>query len=279
MAEALHLLSYDPCASRVFCRRPLAELDRLADWVCERDPYGELPRLRAALGRVDPRDDDLRGHVRHQLWCAWRQAAWTAGTGRPLPAVVAAGRQWLDETRGHPTVLVTPMTMSTADALHTVSAVFADRHVVALGEGAIPQYDAEVSVVSGDVGSIRHVLRHLAAGGVLGTYADFVYADRDAEPTALFGRARPISSGFVAVASRPGTMLLPTVMRLSGDEQIAMEFDEPILVQGTPQDVRFAREAMRRLIAQLLEGLIRRNPRQWLLLPTLSFDSPQLARV
>lgn len=279
MAEALHLLSYDPCASQVFCRRPLGELHRLADWVCERDPYGELTRLRAALGLVDPRDDDLHGHVRHQLWCAWRQASWTAGLARPLPAVVAAGQQWLDETRGHPTVLVSPMTMTTADALHTVSAVFADRHVVAVGEGAIPQYDAEISVVNGDVGSIRHVLRHLAAGGVLGTYADFVYADRDAEPTVMFGRARPISSGFVAVASRPGTMLLPTVMRRSDDEQIAMEFDEPILVQGMPQDARSARKSMRQLIAQLLESLIRRNPQQWLLLPTLSFDSPQLARV
>ncbi|MBH5338471.1 hypothetical protein IHE55_28255 [Streptomyces pactum] len=278
MAEALRLLSYDPLASRVFCRRTPAGLRSLADWVCERDPYGELPRLRAALRLVEPHDDDPRAHIGHQLWCAWRQACWTAGVARPLPAVVASGRQWLDETRGHPTVLVAPMTMTTADALHTVSAVFADRRVVALGEGTVPRYGARLSVVNGDVGSIRQVLRHLAAGGVLGTYADFVYAGRDARPTTLFGRTRPVSAGFVAVASRPGTMLLPTVMRRTDDERIAMEFDEPLLVRGLPREARAARESMLGLIAEILEGLIRRNPRQWLLLPTLSFDSPQLAR-
>lgn len=278
MAGALHHLSYDPCASQVFCQRSPGELSLLADWVCERDPYGELPSLRAALRLVDSATDDPRDHIGHQLWCAWRQASWTAGTARPLPAVVASGQHWLDETRGHPTVLVTPMAMTTADALHTFSAVFADRPVVAFGEGSVPQYGAELSVVNGDVGSIRRVLRDLAAGGVLGTYADFVYAGRGAEPTTLFGCARPISSGFVAVASRPGTMLLPTVLGVSDSQQIAVEFDEPLLVQGTPRKARSAWENMRELIAQILERLIRRNPQQWLLLPTLTFDCPQLAR-
>lgn len=73
-------------------------------------------------------------------------------------------------------------------------------------------------------------------------------------------------------------MLLPTVMRLSDGEQIAMEFDEPLLVQGMPHEARAARESMRELIARVVEGLIRRAPQQWLLLPTLKFDSPQLAQ-
>jgi hypothetical protein len=278
MAGALHQLSYDPCASRVFCRRPPEELRRLADWVCNRDPYGELPSLRAALRLVDPGNDDPRAHIGHQLWCAWRQASWTAGMARPLPVMVTSGRHWLDETRGHPTVLVTPMTMTTADALHTFAAVFADRPVVAFGEGTVPRYGAGLSVANGDDGSIRDILGHLAAGGVLGTYADFVYAGRGAELTTLFGRPRPLSSGFVAVASRPGTMLLPASMRPLDSEQIAVEFDEPLLVQGTPRQTRSARASMRQLIAQLIEGLIRRNPQQWLLLPTLTFDCPQLAR-
>ncbi|MFH9575246.1 hypothetical protein [Streptomyces sp. NPDC017230] len=278
MAEALHQLSYDPCASRVFCGRPPAELRRLADWVCDRDPYGELPSLRAALRLVDPGNDDPRAHIGHQLWCAWRQASWTAGAARPLPAVVTSGRHWLDETRGRPTVLVTPMTMTTADALHTFAAVFADRPVVAFGEGAVRRYGAGLYVANGDAGSIRDILGHLAAGGVLGTYADFVYDSRGAEPTTLFGRPRPLSSGFVAAASRPGTMLLPASMRPLGGERIAVDFDEPLLVQGTPRQTRVAREGMRRLIARLVEGLIRRNPQQWLLLPTLTFDCPQLAQ-
>ncbi|AJT63896.1 hypothetical protein T261_2211 [Streptomyces lydicus] len=278
MSGALHLLSYDPCASRLLSQRTPEELRHLADWVSEHDPYGELSMLRAALRLVDPADDDPLGHIGHQLWCAWRQGSWTAGTARPLPAVVASGKQWLDETRGHPTVLIAPMTMSTPDALHTLAAVFTDRPVVAFGEEDVPPYDAAISVVKGDVGSVRHILRNLAAGGVLCTYADFVYAGRDAETMTLFGRPRPVSSGFVTVASRPGTMLLPTVMRLSDREQITMEFDEPLLVQGMPHEARAARESMRELIAQLMEGLIRRNPQQWLLLPTLNFDSPQLAR-
>ncbi|MGW1957583.1 hypothetical protein ACWCPI_33330 [Streptomyces sp. NPDC001920] len=279
MAGALHQLSYDPCASRVFCRRPPQEIRCLADWVCERDPYGELPSLRAALRLVDPGSDDPRDHIGHQFWCAWRQASWTTGTARPLPATVTSGRHWLEETSGHPTVMVTPMTMTTADALHTFAAVFADRPVVAFGEGAVPRYGARLSVANGDAGSIRDILGHLAAGGVLGTYADFVYAGRSVQLTTLFGRPRPLSSGFVAAACRPGTMLLPASMRSLGGEQIAVEFDEPLLVQGKPREARSARESMRQLIAHLLEGLIRRNPQQWLLLPTLTFDCPQLARV
>jgi hypothetical protein len=278
MAGALHPLSYDPCASRLLSRQPPEELHDLADWVCDRDPYGELPSLRAALQLVDAGNVDTRPHIAHQLWCAWRQASWTAGTARPLPAKVVSGQHWLDETRGHPTVLVTPMTLTTADALHTFAAVFADRQVIAFGEGAVPRYGAGLSMANGDAGSIRDILGHLTAGGVLGTYADFVYAGRDAEFTTLFGRPRPFSSGFVAVASRPGTMLLPAAISLLGSEQIVVGFDEPLLVQGTPRRTRSALEGMRQLIAHLLEDLIRRNPQQWLLLPTLTFDCPQLAR-
>ncbi|MFD9123359.1 hypothetical protein [Kitasatospora sp. NPDC059571] len=279
MAEALHGLSYDPLAGRLFAGRSPAELADLADWVSTRDPYGELPRLRAALHRVDPADDDLRGHVAHQLRCAWRQAGWTAGTARPLPAAVASGGQWPAETRGRPTVLVAPMTVAAPDALHTLAGVFGDRPLVAFGEEPTPRYGSSVPVVGGDVGSIRRILAGLAAGGVLCTYADFVYSGRDAEPATLFGRARPLSSGFVAVAARPGTMLLPTVMTYTPDGRIAMDFDEPLLVEGLPGDARQARAAMRDLITGLLEDLIRRNPQQWLLLPTLAFDSPQLARI
>jgi hypothetical protein len=278
MAEALLQLSHDPCASRMFCRQTPEELHHLADWVYDRDPYGELPSLRAALHLVDPGNDDPRPHIGHQIWCAWRQASWTAGTARPLPAKVVSGQHWLDETRGHPTVLVAPMTMATADALHTFAAAFADRPVAAFGEGTVPRYGTELSVANGDAGSIRDILRHLAAGGVLGTYADFVYDGRGAEAATLFGRPRPLSSGFVTLASRPGTMLLPASMKPLDSEQIAVEFDEPLLVQGTPRQTRSARQSMRQLIAQLMEGLIRRNPQQWLLLPTLTFDCPQLAR-
>lgn len=66
------------------------------------------------------------------------------------------------------------MTMSTPDALHTLAAVFTDRPVVAFGEDDVPGYETANSVVKGDVGSVRRILRNLAAGGTLCTYADFV---------------------------------------------------------------------------------------------------------
>jgi lauroyl/myristoyl acyltransferase len=169
------------------------------------------------------------------------------------------------------------MTMAAPDALHTLSAVFAHRPLIAYGEDGVPRHGTGISVVNGDVRSIRHIIKTLAGGGAFCTYADFVYAGRDAEPSSLFGRPRPISSGFLTLASRPGTMLLPAMMRLTEDQRVAMEFDEPFVVHGTPQEARAARGAVRALIAELLEELVRRNPQQWLLLPTLSYDCPQLA--
>lgn len=120
----------------------------------------------------------------------------------------------------------------------------------------------------------------LDGGGILCTYPDFVYETRAAETIRLFGWDRPVSSGFISLASRNGTMLRPLVCRHK-DDAVLVHIDEPVRVENQglsgPPDRTRARTAIGQAVGELLEGLIRRAPEQWLLLPTLTFESPEMA--
>ncbi|MCI4062691.1 hypothetical protein MRQ36_08945 [Micromonospora sp. R77] len=281
LAAALQELSFDPLHARVLGDRGPAEVDELAGWLAAGDPYRENRRIGQALAAVggDSGPDAVRRVLAHQLWCAWRQARWTAGAARPLPTTQVVGAEWLAETAGHPTVLVSPLTVPAPDALHAVAEVFGDRPLVAFGEdtsSAELPAGVRVPVVSEGSGALRRILATLADGGVLCTYPDFVYPGRGVEPVTLFGRRRPISAGFVSLAARPGTMLLPAVLHRRGD-RLVLRLEEPLLVGDRPADRASARAGLRQVLADVLAALISRAPEQWLLLPTLTFDSPQLA--
>lgn len=278
--STLRALSFEPTLARLFATTEWSQVEALAAWTDVRDPYGERKAIAWALTAMGI-DDDPSAHVRHQLWAAWRQAAWTCGAAEQLQMTVA-GREHLEETEGHPTLLVTAMTLATADAIDVIARVRrADRPCVVFGE-EMDSYDAsraaDVEIVSGLSGAtVRRILEVLSADGILCTYPDFVYDHRSAESILLFGIERPIASGFVSLAGRDGTMLLPLLCRRGASDEIVVEIDEPIQVVSDPRDRHGARVLILAAISTMLEEIVSRAAEQWLLLPTLTFESPQMA--
>lgn len=280
--SALHALSFEGTLARLLATTPRRAVERLADWVASSDPYGEHDAILRALQLVSSTIEDPREHIRHQLWCAWRQAAWTSGLAKPLPIRVE-GLEFLAETEERPTILVTPMTLAPADAMNAIARLnVAGRACVVFGEDLQVSTEDRLEIVTGmSTATVRRILEVLDARGILCTYPDFVYEGRTAESIRLFGTERPISSGFVSLASRNDTMLLPLIC-MHQDELMTVHIEEPLLVQNHGASDTTSRTDVRELIltavGDLLESLIRRAPEQWLLLSTLTFESPEMAR-
>ncbi|HWL37215.1 MAG TPA: hypothetical protein VNQ77_13610 [Frankiaceae bacterium] len=275
LAGALQGMSFDPLLSRVAAAHDWDALTSVADWLVTADPYGESDSLAAATRLLGLGEDDVGRHVEHRLWCAWRQAAWVHGREQRLPVKIE-GAQWLDETSGHPTLVVAPMTLATSDALVVIATAMGDREVATYGEDMDPSEglaDADVNLVGAGSDAVRQIARVLDAGGALCTYADFVYAGHRVVPVTLFGTRRHVAAGFVAFAARPGAMLLPAVCLARGDH-VVLRFEEPYAVEAD-EGVSRARlvPLLAPVVAGLLEDMIRLAGHQWLLLPTLTFES------
>jgi hypothetical protein len=290
LQSTLHALSFDPDLARLFSATPWEAVVQIASWVAARDPYGECRSLAQALSIASGNGGDVQACLRHQFWCAWRQAAWTNKCAEPLP-VRCEGFHWLAETEGRPTLLVGPMTLSPGDAMSVIAQVNTTRRpCIVFGEdidtGGNGAADA-VEMVSGmSAATVRRIIEVLSEGGILCTYPDFVYEGHMAESIPLFGKSRPVSSGFLSLAERNGTMLLPFACFHEQDETgdiLVLHMEEPLEVQVNARRDSAHRHAARALLAdtigELLAGLIRRSPEQWLLLPTLTFESPQMARL
>jgi hypothetical protein len=277
---ALRALSFEPTLARLFASTPWSQVEELARWSHADDPYGEREAIRRALAIVGA-DVDASGHVLHQLWSAWRQAAWTSGVAEPLQ-VTLEGAAHLAETEGHPTLLVTAMTLAPADAIDAIARTrSAGRPCIVFGEdmdteGQSPAGDVEI--VTGISGAtIRRILDVLDAGGILCTYPDFVYDYRSADTIRLYGLERPVASGFVSLASRNGTMLLPLLCSRAGSDKLVVDVFEPVEVVSDGSGREAARALIRAALSSMLEEIIGRAGDQWLLLPTLTFESPQMA--
>lgn len=284
LQSVLHALSFDAALARLFSSTPWESVEHLAEWVSANDPYGEEWAISRALGLTGSDSPDPLPHIAHQLWCAHRQAAWTSDLAEPLP-IRTDGLAHLAETEGHPTLLVTPMTLAPADALSAIARLNAsERPCIVFGEDVDAGELADagrLEIVSGMSGAtVRRILEVLNEGGILCTYPDFVYDGRAAETLSLFGTRRPVSSGFISLAARHGTMLLPVLCMHEGDG-VAVRIDEPTLIEDHGRADATARSTARARVAgvigELLEALIRRAPEQWLLLPTLTFESPEMA--
>ncbi len=284
LQAALLELSFDPILARLLAGSSGAEVEELAAAVATADPYREGPALARALEIAGGSSDLIADHVAHRLWCAWRQAQWTCDRARPLE-VEAVDIDWLRETAGHPTVLVAPMTLAVPDVLNAISGLMPPgRSVVVFGE-SMDEVDAGVSagleMATGPARRVTpRVTETLGRGGIFCTYADFVYDGRGAQPVELFGTKRPLSSGFLKLAARDGTMLLPLIALRRG-ETIAVQFEEPLqisLTEDLAADPGAARRAVAPLVAHALEALIAPAPEQWLLLPTLTFEAPQMSK-
>ena len=277
LPEALNGMAFDPVLSRVAAEHDWAALRPVARWLYEQDPYGEREMLDAAARLAGLGDDDVARHLEHQLWCAWRQARWMHDRAERLPVRVE-GAEFLSETDGRPTLVVAPMTLSTADAIVVIGSAMAGRNVVTYGEGmgaGDGLADVDVNLVGAESSAARRIAEVLGAGGVLCTYADFVYAGHQVVPVELFGTRRKIASGFVAFGARPGAMLLPAVCLARGDH-VTLRFGEPYAVDvdaDAPPPRSALVDLLAPVVAELLEETIRHAGPQWLLLPTLTFES------
>ena len=286
LQRALHLISFDPVISAVAALISNADIARIARDVVIADPFNERDHLRAAFDMIAPgKFLDAGRAIEHQLWCACREARWRSGTlGCELPLRVS-NAHYLQETSGHPTIVIAPMTMRLGDASSTVRRVFAERPVIFYGEevdsGTLGAGFDGAQVAGDGLTAVRRIESVLRSGGILCTYADFAYLGHAAREMTLFGRSRPVASGLLTLAVRFGAMLLPMVALRNGDG-IHVVVQEPIRLEGggprlRGDDKQLAMDAVAGAIAESLESLIRLAPQQWLLLATLTFEAPQMA--
>lgn len=277
LQRTLQALTFERSLSRLFATLPWeGVVEPWVRWIDSADPYHEKAAIVRAIDvagiAASPSD-----YVHHSVWCAWREARWQATQPSPLPLVVE-GERWLEETRGHATLFLSPMTLAMHDALGAVEKLLQGRPVAVFGEDLGQDQRAKLNsftVVTSGADAKARLREILDRDGVVCTYADFVYTGRRAEPIALFGIDRPISSGFVDLASLPGVMLLPVVL-LHDDGCVVVEMEEAYLI---PSDgaAGESRQALKSIIQETLERLVRRAGAQWLLLPSLTFESPQMA--
>ena len=247
-----------------------AREDDVARALMAGDPYQDRAALTRAAALVGP-DVDPQAWLAHRIWCAARRAS---GPARAPLSVRVTGADYLEETRGHATVLVSPMTLDTADALTVVEHLFPARRCVAFGEAMTGDEAATSRVELAAPGQeLPHILDVLDADGVYCTYGDFAYQQRAAMTITLFGTPRAISRGWVHISARPDTMLLPITVVRDGLTDVTAHVTEPIVVRGTGDPQQLAD-----LLADLLEQGIRRAGHQWLLLPTLTFHTAQAAQ-
>lgn len=284
--QALHLISFDPVVSRLAASVGESDLARIASAIARADPYHEREPMRAALAMIAVHAaSDVTAALEHQLWCAWREARWQSGEAMRELSLRVTNRHFLDETCGHPTIVIAPMTLRLADAASAMRRVFGRRPVVYYGEDVDPgtlSAGFDGAIVAGDgLAAVRRISAVLRAGGVLCSYADFAYRGHAARTMSLFGRQRPVASGMLSLAVRFGAMLLPMVALRVG-EGIEVRVQEPLRLDdgGTRLhggDKLLAMEAVAEAIGEALEASIRCAPHQWLLLTTLTFDAPQMA--
>lgn len=295
LAQSLRLLAGDHTGKHLLAIASTDQLSRIARQLQADDPYGERTHLRKALARMGlTAADDMAAVLEHQLWCVHREAAWacgTADTGSLAKSFVIEGAEWAMQTEGHPTVLVAPMMLALADAswllTQAIPTLAPDRQVtlygeeVVAGQAGFPEVDKRIA--GSGRAALQAILDSLSTGGVFCTYPDFVYDGHEALSVSFFGAPRPMSASFASIASRPGTMLLPVLASRAGTEGdgLLCRFFEPVFIpdDGRTEDMeqrRLRRQRIAQLVARMLEDLISEQPHQWRLLPTLSFDAPQM---
>lgn len=291
LSNSILRLLGDPVGERALAFLSEEDLAGIAVSIASSDPYRDAGRWAAALKLTGAGGEKTRHSIEHQLWCARRQARWRMGLLKPQDlsgAIDVEGSQWLDETRDVPVVLISPMTLGTFDAVQVVTALAEracpGRWILFYGEGM----EAEREVVPGLSGRLasgdgldvlRRALQVFSKRGVFCTYPDFVYEGHAAVPAQLFGQARPMSTGFVYLATRPNVHLLPCLLERR-DRRIVARLFEPVVldapVKASSPGLDYYALVAAQMIAAMLEGLIRLKPEQWLLMATLTHDAPEM---
>jgi lauroyl/myristoyl acyltransferase len=146
-----------------------------------------------------------------------------------------------------------------------------------MGETTLPGSAAGLPFAGEGQAAVRKIRTVLAQGGFFCTYPDFVYSGHPSVPVRLFGVSRPMSAGYVALIARPGTLILPAAV-LRNQDAFVLHCQEPFQVTTCPNPAWRSsfRQQLAEQCAMQLEALIRLEPAQWLLLNTLTFESPQM---
>jgi hypothetical protein len=282
--ESKARLLADPLAKRILASVCESELPKIACRIAEENPYKDFAFLRDALMLAGAASINICRVLEHHLWCVWREAQWATGQLTPdeLDSVIdIQGAEWLEETRGKPTILVAPMTLCTSDTLNCITLlanrIFGSRPLIFYGEN-MDEFSIQLASADG-LDALRQILRVLSAGGVFCTYADFVYRGHSSVPVRMFSRERPMSAGFVYLATRPSVHLLPCSLTRHEGRIKATLMQSFLLQSDANHDTgqSFFAQVAAQVVASTLEGLIQCAPEQWLLLPTLTFDSPEMA--
>lgn len=292
-AHSLRMLAADPIGRSLLALASDEIVSHIAENFAREDPYGEVAFLKAAMARLGLcGDGNLAAVLGHQLWCAHRESAWRSNrldTGSRAPSFALQGADWVRQTVGYPTVLIVPMMLALQDvswiltqAIHELAP---SRRVTLYGEeveaGSVGFSEVDKRMAGSGRAALRNIMDALAAGGVYCTYPDFVFEGHEAMKVRFFGAPHPISSAFVSIASRPGTMLLPTVAHRGEGDNLVCRFFEPILVEDggryeSVEERTWRRANVAQLVASLLEMLIAEAPQQWRLLATMSHEAPQM---
>lgn len=267
-------------------RKHLLSIDSetMAHHLCLEDPYQENARMRSALRHAGISDENsaLPAWYEHALNCAIREAAFLEGSHRyHAPEIEIHGKDWWDETNGHPTLLIAAMTQALPDALAIVQQLDKTRPIVIYGESmSVEAFGPLAGYSAGDgLSAVRRIHGTLMKHGVLCTYPDFVYHGHPSIEVTLFGQPRAMASGFASLAGHHGTMLLPVHIQSSNKGRcLRVEFEEPTQIPRMNEStLSEERSSLAQLVADMLAGIIQRDVTQWLLLPTLTFDSPQMS--
>ncbi len=289
------LLEHD-IGRRILALATPAQLAELADEIAAVDLYNFPSVLRVAASLLPAEQDPdafVRRHLEHLLWSQHRRAMWRSGRIRSPESVgcrfSVEGTEHVEATLGEPTIVITPMSLVYEDSLWMIKAIAGSRDCIIYGEGLGQDslYDQVAGVF--DLGGVRvagsatiaprEILRVLKRGGSFITYPDFVYDGHAVEYAQFMGLRWPFSSAFIALCSRPGTMLLPCFLKREANDLI-FNFEQPVQVvlpDGAPTDPRWTRSVVAATVAQLLEEMVLRNPAQWLLLSTLIAECMQRA--
>jgi hypothetical protein len=282
-------LAFEPVISHLFAQSSWDTVSQLALYVSENNPYGENSFLKKALNAAFPNrvyvEEDF---IRHQLWCNWREAQWqNRRLNLNSTKLKVVNAHYCEETEGHPTLLVSPMTTAVSDALLLLKHLHNDRPVILYGqdiESIQLSNDIDPSWIAGDgLQALKRIQNTLSANGVLCTYPDFVYSGHASCPMPFMGTYRALASGYASLASKrhneANTMLLPCVLLHENEDEIVVHFEEPIEIDDQGDIPKSYRQtAIVGLIGSILEDLIQLAGPQWLLLPTLTYSSPQMAR-
>ena len=252
--------------------------------------YGDLQVLEKTVYSIWG-EQSAQPFISHNLWCAHREAVYRTDGGDQAWEGMRFdidGIENLLQTKDRPTIVISPMTLCTDDAMESIMTVFRqqqpDRKIVCYGEDMesyLERKPEQRSIFVGDtISGIRKILGVLREGGVFLTYPDFVYSQHNAIKGRLFGLPRAFSAGLLKIALHSDAIFLPAITRHQPDS-IEIKFFGPVArpVDGIApgHDHSLQEQVLAMVIGRLLEALILQVRNQWRLLPTLSYEAVEMA--